>query len=204
MSDKGQFKTIIIDSMAGMLEKGEVVLPTRLTPLERETMQPGLLQNFEEGRQLRMVQILKSWERVTNTLEKLDRKLHVRDFSKDVIFAVSRGGLVPAVMLACKIGIPQIDTINVSFYSDHGPRETPLTKKWPYAGDWHADQPFKGLIVDEICDSGQTLKLCKERYPEATTVALYVKEGAKDIPDVYGDVSDSVNWTTFPWELRSW
>ena len=58
------------------------------------------------------------------------------------------------------------------------------------------------IIVDEICDTGETLKALKSAYPNAITVSLCVKEKGKDVPHHYVHSYDDSEWIVFPWEIE--
>jgi len=55
------------------------------------------------------------------------------------------------------------------------------------------------MIIDDICDSGETIKKLKENFPKCQTATLYHKITAIDKPDIYGTVS-TYDWLYFPWE----
>ena len=73
----------------------------------------------------------------------------------DVMLAITRGGLVPAGMLAYRLGIRNILVAAVEYYDDAGrPGPRPTFLQFP------ADPQLRGqkvLIVDEVWDSGTTI-----------------------------------------------
>ena len=82
------------------------------------------------------------------------------------ITGIERGGLIPAVMISHKLNIPYVNKIN---------KDT--------------------LVVDDICDSGETLKNIVAGY----TATLHHKKTASFTPDFYSkEVGEE--WIVYPWE----
>ena len=82
------------------------------------------------------------------------------------ITGIERGGLIPAVMISHKLNIPYVTKIN---------KDT--------------------LVVDDICDSGETLKNMVAGY----TATLHYKKTASFTPDFYSkEVGEE--WIVYPWE----
>ena len=83
----------------------------------------------------------------------------------DTMLAITRGGLVPAGMLAYRLGIRDILVAAVAYYDDGGHRgETPTFLQFP------ADPVLRGrriLVVDEVWDSGATIAAVVERVRAA-------------------------------------
>jgi uncharacterized protein len=95
----------------------------------------------------------------------------------DVMLAVTRGALVPAGMLAYRIGLRNIIVAAVAYYDDVGrPGEQPTFLQFP------ADPLLHGrrvLIVDDVWDSGATIQAVIDRVRLAggipTTAVLHYK-----------------------------
>ena len=118
-----------------------------------------------------------TWQDVENFVQ------YVRD-SLDIpvsgVYGLPRGGLVLAVMLSHKLGVPMLIS------------------------------PAPGcLIVDDICDSGESLlhyvkntsglPLDMKAYRVAT---MYYKPNRLEIkPDIYSKLKGD-KWIVFPWEME--
>jgi hypoxanthine phosphoribosyltransferase len=95
----------------------------------------------------------------------------------DVLLAITRGGLVPAGMLAYRLGLRNILVAAVEYYDDEGrPGPKPTFFQFP------ADPLLRGqrvLIVDEVWDSGTTIHAVTERVRQAggmpTTAVIHYK-----------------------------
>lgn len=112
------------------------------------------------------------------------------------IVAISRGGLVPAALIARVLDIRLIETICIASYDGRikGPLE--VLKPAPAAvGDgagW--------LLVDDVADSGATAALARQMLPRAHYATLYVKPAGKPFVDSYlREVAQDV-WIDFPWD----
>src|SRR6476646_4455461 len=102
----------------------------------------------------------------------------------DVMLAITRGGLVPAGMLAYRLGMRNILVAAVEYYDDEGkPGPKPTFLQFP------ADSQLRGqrvLIVDEVWDSGTTIHAVTQRVIQAggipTTAVLHYKPAHSVVP----------------------
>ena len=120
-----------------------------------------------------------SWNDIEKQVDSLAEQINKMDKKPFYIYGVPRGGAIPAVWLSHKTGIDyyQLNSAQISKTADLS----------------HI------LIVDDICDSGETIKKLKENFPKCQTATLYYKETAIDKPDIYGEVTGE-EWLVFPWE----
>jgi len=120
-----------------------------------------------------------SWNDIEDQVDKLAEQINRMEKKPFYLYGVPRGGLIPATWLSHKTGIKyqQINSIQISKIADLS----------------HI------LIIDDICDSGETIKKIKEDFPKCQTATLYYKETAIDKPDIYGEIS-TYDWLYFPWE----
>ena len=123
--------------------------------------------------------IFLSWNDIEALVDNLAEQINKMDKKPFYIYGVPRGGAIPAVWLSHKTGIDyyQLNSAQISKTADLS----------------HI------LIVDDICDSGETIKKLKENFPKCQTATLYHKETAIDKPDIYGEIS-TYDWIYFPWE----
>ncbi len=115
-----------------------------------------------------------------HALEKLRPKLPKH--GTIVVYGIPRGGLIPATILSHVL---------------EKERPTRLVTSLDHLdpSDWH-----RLVIVDELVDSGDTIKSLKTRFPEAITVAIYQRYSAKYSADVVGHTIVNDDWLVFPWE----
>jgi hypoxanthine phosphoribosyltransferase len=141
-----------------------------------------------------------SWEE----LERLVGELADRVRGEyDVMLAITRGGLVPAGILAYALGIRNILIAAVAYYDDEGrPGPEPLFLQFP------ADPLLVGrrvLIVDEVWDSGTTIHAVAERVRRAggtpTTAVLHYKPGRSKVPGIPDHhVVTTDRWVVYPFK----
>lgn len=112
------------------------------------------------------------------------------------MIAITRGGLVPASVMARELDIRKIDTISILSYSEDEKQVDPLIIKPCYQEDGG-----KGwLIVDDLVDTGTTAKLVREMLPKAHITAIYAKPSGKEHVDTFMTEVSQDTWIVFPWE----
>ena len=142
-----------------------------------------------------------TWEALDGLVAQLAERLARETF--DVLLAITRGGLVPAGMLAYRLRIRNILVAAVEFYDDQGlPGPHPTFLQFP------ADPLLRGqrvLIVDEVWDSGTTIHAVTARVLQAggipTTAVLHWKPARSVVqgePDVHAVTTDA--WVVYPFK----
>lgn len=121
----------------------------------------------------------------------------------DVLLAITRGGLVPAGMLAYRLGLRNILVAAVEYYDDEGrPGPKPTFFQFP------ADPLLRGqrvLIVDEVWDSGTTIHAVTKRVRQAggipTTAVLHYKPTRSVVPsEPDHHVVATDRWVVYPFK----
>ena len=112
------------------------------------------------------------WNEFEFIIQILANKIIKSGLEFDSVYGLPRGGLIPAVILSHKLGIP---------YDNFG----------------------EVLVVDDICDSGETLRPFTDPYIKSTTAVLHYKPHTSTIkPDFYAVESISDEWIVYPWEEK--
>ena len=136
-----------------------------------------------------------SWTDFHQDVKNLAAKIKTGGVAYNKIVAVSRGGLLPAGILAYELDIRSCETVNMSSYDGENCRDDKDIEIAPAAIDADAQT----LIVDDLSDSGRTFRLLRRLYPQAVFVAVYSKPAGRDAVDIYcRDMPD--NWIVFPWD----
>ena len=113
------------------------------------------------------------------------------------IIAISRGGLLPAGILAYELDIRNSQAINISSYDNNERREDDKIELDCNVGE--VDN--QTLIVDDLSDTGRTFRLVKKLYPQAKYAAVYAKEkGFKDADIIARRLPEQ--WVVFPWDVE--
>jgi xanthine phosphoribosyltransferase len=111
------------------------------------------------------------------------------------IVAITRGGLVPAHIIARELDIRVIDTVCISSYDDESQRDARVLK--PADGDgagW--------LIVDDLVDTGKTGRIVREMLPKAHFATVYAKPAGRPMVDTFITEVSQDTWILFPWDTE--
>jgi hypoxanthine phosphoribosyltransferase len=121
-------------------------------------------------------------------------------FVPDVVVAIARGGLLLAGNIAYALGVKSCGAFNVEFYTGIG-TVLPEPVVLPPLMDQASLAGQRVLLVDDVSDSGRTMKmvveLLEQMGAEVRTVVLYTKPRTIFEPDYTWRRTDL--WITFPW-----
>ncbi len=87
---------------------------------------------------------------------------------------ITRGGLVPAAIVARELDVRLIETISIVSYRDYKNQSTPEVVK-TIEGRLLATQGQGLLVVDDLVDTGKTAKVVRELLPKAHFATVYAK-----------------------------
>jgi hypoxanthine phosphoribosyltransferase len=114
-----------------------------------------------------------TWDEIEELVELLCLQIAKSGIQITDIYGLQRGGLIPAVMLSHKLGIPM--TVNL------------ISKTT--------------LIVDDICDSGETFRELFKIHPKSKFACLHFKPHTSHFhPDFSANKFFSDDWVVYPWE----
>ena len=110
------------------------------------------------------------------------------------IIGVSRGGLIPATLLARELSIRYVDTLCICSYNYDNLKNAQVIKK-PEC------KLNNLLIVDDLVDTGGTAKIIRAMYPKAYFVTIFAKPKSKNLVDDYIiDIPQNI-WIEQPWDM---
>lgn len=136
-----------------------------------------------------------SWKGIEQEMEQLYVSMAVDKYKPKTIIGITRGGLIPAVMLAHAFGVSDVLPVKVQLRDGNSPRSLSIS----IAQYNRADT----LIVDDLWDSGATIKYLRSILGHCTYATLYHKEPeARDIVNYPGSAVSQDQWLQFPWEQR--
>ncbi|MBX3456358.1 xanthine phosphoribosyltransferase [Ferrovibrio sp.] len=146
-----------------------------------------------------------SWEELHRHCKALAWRLHDSVQSKGGkykgVVAVTRGGMVPAAIVARELKLRVIETISCSLYDELGRNDKvnvlkPATAALPDAGEgW--------LIIDDLVDTGITAKAVREILPKAHFATIYAKPSGRPMVDTYITEVSQDTWILFPWDQEA-
>ncbi len=114
------------------------------------------------------------------------------------IIAITRGGLVPAAIVARELDVRLVDTICVQSYDDAklGVRGKVEILKG-VAGDGEGY-----LIIDDLVDTGHTARVVREMLPKAHFATVYAKPAGRPMVDTFVTEVSQDTWILFPWDIE--
>ncbi|MDR0806966.1 MAG: xanthine phosphoribosyltransferase [Enterobacteriaceae bacterium] len=134
-----------------------------------------------------------TWDMLQIEARKLARRLLPREQWKGII-AVSRGGLVPAALLARELSIRYVDTVCISSYDHDNQREMKILKCAEGDGEGF-------IVIDDLVDTGSTAKAIRDMYPKAHFVTIFAKPAGKPLVDDYVVDIPQDTWIEQPWDM---
>jgi hypoxanthine phosphoribosyltransferase len=121
-------------------------------------------------------------------------------FQADWIVAIARGGLIVGGALGYALGVKNIATINVEFYTGIGERRD-VPVELPPLLDPELLATQRILVADDVADSGGTLDLVASKLrtsvAELRTAVLYRKSTSSVACEYVWRNTDL--WIDFPW-----
>jgi hypoxanthine phosphoribosyltransferase len=142
-----------------------------------------------------------TWRQIYSMLLTQAEAISKSSFKPEIVIAVSRGGWLPARVLSDLLEVG-LGSVSVEFYVGIAEtRKAPvLTQSVSVivAGK-------KVLVVDDVADSGESLKLVKAHVlqqgaKEIRAATVYCKPWSGVKPDYY--TRETRRWVVFPWEIK--
>lgn len=134
-----------------------------------------------------------TWEQLHHDARMLARELvELGPFSK--IVAVTRGGLIPAGIIARELDILLVDTVCITRYQERLQAKGIDILK-PIQGD-----DSNWLIIDDLVDTGSTARAVRAMLPKGYFATLYAKPEGVALVDNYVREFAQNTWILFPWD----
>jgi xanthine phosphoribosyltransferase len=121
----------------------------------------------------------------------------------EAIVCITRGGLVPAAIVARELGLRLIETVCVASYHDYSVQgEMRILKSIAPAVSALGNGTGRGvLLIDDLTDTGKTAKLVRELLPQAHFATVYAKPQGAPLCDTFITEVSQDTWIFFPWDL---
>ena len=145
-------------------------------------------------------EIVISWAELHRDARYLSELLHKMGSWKGII-AITRGGLVPAALIARELEIRLIDTVCVASYGagEGGGAEQQQGKVKVLKGVAGDGEGF--LLVDDLVDTGRTALVVRQMLPKAHFATLYAKPAGRPVVDTCVKEFKQNKWIFFPWDI---
>ncbi len=119
----------------------------------------------------------------------------------DALVAITRGGLVPAAIVARELDLRLIETVCVASYHDYK-NQGGLKVLKPIAPEVvRLDADARILVVDDLVDTGATMKVVREMLPKAHVATVYAKPLGRPLVDTFITEVSQDTWIYFPWDM---
>ena len=116
-----------------------------------------------------------NWNDIDRAINRIVASINSSEVKINAIGGLPRGGLIPAVMISHRLSIPFVSQANI------------------------AGVIGNILIVDDICDSGKTLKRFKFEE-NVYTATLHWKQSSEYQPNYFWEIAYENEWIVYPWE----
>jgi xanthine phosphoribosyltransferase len=134
-----------------------------------------------------------TWDQLHRDAKALAWRLLDGNYFQGIV-AITRGGLVPAAIVARELDIRLVDTVCVSSYNWQDQRgDIEILKRVDMDGDgW--------LLIDDLVDTGSTAKAVRDMLPKAHFATIYAKPKGRPLVDTYVTEVSQDTWILFPWD----
>ncbi len=113
------------------------------------------------------------------------------------VVAITRGGLIPAAIVARELDLRLIETVCIVTYDDETIGVPKVTKLPAAAGDGTGF-----LIIDDLIDTGTTAKIVRGLLPAAHFATIYAKPAGRAMVDSFITEVSQDTWILFPWDTE--
>jgi len=137
-----------------------------------------------------------TWDQLHRDAKALAWRLHEKGPWAGIV-AVTRGGLIPAAIIARELECRLIESVSIVTYDDEAIGEPQITKFPAAAGDGTGF-----LIIDDLVDSGATAKVVRDLLPKGHFATVYAKPAGKAMVDTFITEVSQDTWILFPWDTE--
>jgi xanthine phosphoribosyltransferase len=113
---------------------------------------------------------------------------------------ITRGGLVPAAIVARELAIRVIETLSIaSYHSEQQQGELAILKDM--REEFRRDGGAGILVIDDLVDTGKTARVMRNLLPKAHFATVYAKPLGRPLVDTFITEVSQDTWIYFPWDL---
>jgi xanthine phosphoribosyltransferase len=113
------------------------------------------------------------------------------------IVAVTRGGLIPAAIIARELDVRLVESVSVVTYEEESRGEPVVSKPPAAAGDGTGF-----LMIDDLVDTGTTARVVRGLLPRAHFACIYAKPAGRPLVDSFVTEVSQDTWILFPWDTE--
>ena len=138
-----------------------------------------------------------SWDQLHRDSKALAWRLMDRGPYRGIV-AITRGGLIPAAIVARELEARLIETVSVVTYNEEERGLPQVVKPPTAAGDGEG-----WLLVDDLVDTGTTAKVVRALLPKAHFATVYAKPKGRPLVDTFITEVSQDTWILFPWDTEA-
>jgi len=148
-----------------------------------------------------------TWDHLHGLCKDVVSKITHQNDNVTNIIAVSRGGLIPATIISHLLNVDKVYSLGIKSYKGKSKNGEPILYQELSGATMWMMRSSTGctLIVDDICDTGDTFKFIKSRVTgkldNTRFVSLILKPKCPFVPRYYAE--KSYKWIVYPWELNN-
>jgi xanthine phosphoribosyltransferase len=116
------------------------------------------------------------------------------------IVCITRGGLVPAAIISRELGIRLLETVCIASYHDYTSQGGLMVLK-DVDDKLAVDGGVTVLVVDDLVDTGKTVRIVRDRLPKAHIATVYAKPLGRPLVDTFITEVSQDTWIYFPWDM---
>ena len=118
------------------------------------------------------------------------------------LVCITRGGLVPAAIVARELDMRMIETVCIASYHDDQTQGTLQVLK-PICDQLLTGHPEGSgvLVVDDLVDTGKTVRIVRDMLPKAHFATVYAKPAGRPVIDTFITEVSQDTWIYFPWDM---
>ncbi len=137
-----------------------------------------------------------SWDQLHRDAKALAWRLMEKGPWKGVV-AITRGGLIPAAIVARELESRIIETVSVVTYDEEVKGDPRVVKAPAAAADGEG-----WLLLDDLVDTGTTARVVRAMLPKAHFATVYAKPAGKPLVDTFITEVSQDTWILFPWDTE--
>jgi hypothetical protein len=145
-----------------------------------------------------------TWDFIYSLCRDVSKKIKSSGYQPDVIVALARGGWFPGRVLCDFLNLDDLTSLKVEHYVGTAAATGRPEIKYPLHDEAIRDKRI--LIVDDIADTGKSLRFAREHVlksgpKEVKTASLQVLSTSEFTPDYYAQKLKEWTWVIYPWNF---
>ena len=147
--------------------------------------------------------ILTTWDYMDRLCRKVAEQIIDDGFEPEIIVALARGGWFAGRVLCDLLGLDDLTSLKIEHYVGIR-KDKKVEIRYPLLEESVSGK--KVLIVDDIANTGESLKKAKEHViergaTEVKTATLQLLSTSRFTPDYFGEYIEEWAWIIFPWNF---